>query len=263
MYKRFKTDLNTDIEFMKTLYKTRKENLKTIMESVSSFNYIKYDDIIIEIKEQILNTENEFSFFNEKFKQEITQRFNINEIWRWCLLNASLQFNFLDNQFRLRNVNSKTINEILMDDILIVKSERTILNIINDLDISKKAERKKIIKKLFNNFNIRNEVFTDDPLFKKGFLAGMFYNDITNTNTFTGGPCVDYHLITYFTNKYPNLSNDIFELRMQIWFILDQVHKKTSINFNKIDNKIFAIAREFNQKNTKSIKLITIDTTWF
>jgi len=42
MHKRFKTDLNTDIEFMNALYKTRKENLKIIMENVSPFNYIKY-----------------------------------------------------------------------------------------------------------------------------------------------------------------------------------------------------------------------------
>jgi len=254
-------NINQEINFLNYVYKVRKEKIRENIQILKRANYLEG---IVDYALKFINDigENEiFYFFPKNFKSYINEKLTIDEIWKWCLFNAGLQYQFIENGFRFRETDSQVINKNLMVDPTIIFNSEKFIKLIEELDIAKKEERIKTIKNLFKNPTIKSSVFTEDPLFKKGFLAGMFFKYLGGDVAFDiqGGPCVDYHLMTFFKNTFDYLSDDKFILRMEIWYIIDRLQEESSYNFNEIDNRLFAFAR----KSNKNKIFIHEDTTWY
>ncbi len=254
-----RVNLSNEFRFLSEVYKSRSKNLKKIYEH--SFEIFYKEKLKPKFEKILKDEKNKFSFFPDLFKEYIIKNFDENQIWRWCMLNASLQFQFIDKGYRVRDFNSQTLNDFMMNNVLIVldNDKDKLINFINRSDVNKKKERINIINSLYDRITISSEVFTEDPLFKKGFLAALFYNDIFKKNRAQAGPCVDYHLMTWF-NDLGLQWRDHKSLRLSVFYLIDKLSEDYSINFNEIDNLLFGEARHHNSTR---IKFTSEDTVWY
>jgi len=256
--------------FVKELFESRKKNIYKIMQT----EFAEFDEefALEKLKKIIDENSNPFSFFtsDEIEKIKVNSVFSDELIWKWCLVYSILQYNFLDGfdkkGFRLRDTNSQTLKKILVDfPIADRNSKKLLIEKIRDLDITKKYERIVDINVLYEFMSIKNEGFLDDPLFKKGFLATMLFNEIKGSNEFQEGPCIDYHILNIFTSLInPKnksiifLDIPIFEKRLILFYLILKLNEKFNYSFKKIDNALFGYSRSKNR-----LIFECENTTWY
>ena len=249
-----------DIKFAEEILSSRIKNIDDLIKSNFNSWYtgitklhnsenLYWKNNFHELKDHLIRIYNEnesnFKLFSDEDIEKIKSKFDSEEaIWKWCLLNASLQFHFIDTDelnkfgYRIRNTNSRTINDLLIN----FPDPEDLKRKIKSMDINMKKERIEIIDKINDFPSIRNEVFTEDPLFKKGFLAIMFYNAIMGTN-YQSGPCIDYHMINLF-REISGSQNDIFINRFQMFYLIVSLKEELNTTYDEIDRRLFGYSKK-------------------